>query len=142
MASILDAIKCELLKRNDLDESKANQLVDSLFQNWNQMIQGQCWNLNLELHKNEACEILDSYVRHFGNRRVIDSFALLPLFSEYRNQVISNRSLKDELSSINKNIKLLSTQLDARNSELSWMQNSLSWRITKPLRALLSFVRR
>jgi glycosyltransferase involved in cell wall biosynthesis len=139
MASILVAVKRELLKRNDLDESKANQLVASLFQNWNQMIQGQCWNLNLETHKHEACEILDSYLRNFGKERFIDSFALLPLFSEYRTEIDKNNKKTSAL--INENY-ILSEQLEARNSELSWMHKSLSWKITKPLRAILSIMRR
>jgi glycosyltransferase involved in cell wall biosynthesis len=142
MSSIWGAVKNNLIKRNDLKQAKANQLADLLFQNWNKMIQGQAWGMNLELHKTQICNLLNVYVRHFGVEHFIDSFALLPLFSEYRSQVAHTKILEDELSSKKNEIQRLANALDSVKSELSWIQKSLSWRITKPLRAIVAHLRR
>ena len=142
MASIWNAVKNALDQRKDLAQSVSNHLVYKLFLNWNKMIQGSCWNLNLKLHKAQICAILNAYVRHFGSERFIDSFGLLPLFSDYRNQVDRNTNLESELSLKKTENQRLANALDSYKSELSWIQKSLSWRITKPLRAIVTHLRR
>jgi glycosyltransferase involved in cell wall biosynthesis len=142
MASIWNAVKDALDQRKDLDQSVSNHLIDKLFQNWNKMIQGQCWNLNPELHKDKISAILHAYVRHFGGERFIGSFGLLPLFSEYRNEFDRNKNLENELSLKKTEIQRLANHLESVQSQLSWMQKSLSWRITMPLRTIATLLHR
>lgn len=140
VASIFGAVKNDLNKRNDLNQTKAKQLANLLFENWNNMILGKCWHHGPNLSNHAKCEILQKYVECFSSEELFDSFAPLPLFNKFTSLVKHSEFIDNKINDIEKKYKDSLQEKLKLEKQIQCMRGSYSWRITYPFRKIFQLL--
>jgi len=104
------------------DEDKVDEMMRLIAIRWNQLLHGYLLNLQMPSTK-LLRDILEIYSAHYIQYCGFDYFPLSRAYDSYFSEPDANR----EVTSLRK--------------KLSWMEKSLSWRATEPLRKCLTLAR-
>ena len=106
----------ELVSEEEVFDKREMELfMRRMYEHWNQVLKWGFSKSCREYNDADTRQAIEYYLEYFFPQNGFNDFPLLPLFKEYREQA---------------------PQLNAY--KINWMEKSLSWKITKPLRLLAS----
>lgn len=116
VATMLREIEVLLRDANLLSsEHELSCLITKLYEHWARVLKWGLRKANRQFSDSEIHQAMNEYLGSFAPRVGFKEFAILPMFDEYRKITADSSAYK-----------------------VKWMENSLSWKITKPLRMLAS----
>jgi len=118
ITGMLDELKTRILILDGFSQREGEEMVLTAFRHWASVLRWVLWKSGKAFADEDARQALDLYTKSIYPVIGFNNFALLPAFQAFRDQARPDAIHK-----------------------LKWMENSLSWRVTAPLRLSLDWLK-
>jgi glycosyltransferase involved in cell wall biosynthesis len=118
ITGMLDELKTRILNLDSFSPKEREEMVLTAFRHWASVLRWVLWKSGKAFADEDARQALDLYTKSIYPVIGFNNFALLPAFQAFRDQARPDAIHK-----------------------LKWMENSLSWRVTAPLRLSLDWLK-